>query len=31
VRSEDIAYFLLIIGLSLALAARRVATERERD
>jgi ABC-2 type transport system permease protein len=31
VRSEDIAYFLLIIGLALALAARRVATERERD
>ncbi|MGH8184889.1 MAG: ABC transporter permease [Rhodanobacteraceae bacterium] len=30
VRSADIVYFLLIIALALALAIRRVATERER-
>ena len=30
VRSEDLVYFLLIIGLALALAIRRVGTERER-
>ncbi|HJR12616.1 MAG TPA: ABC transporter permease subunit [Rhodanobacteraceae bacterium] len=29
VRSEDIVYFLLLIGLALALAIRRVGTERE--
>lgn len=31
VRSEDIVYFLIVIVLALALAVRRVASERERD
>ena len=30
VRSEDIVYFLIVVALALALAIRRVATERER-
>ncbi|MDE2497674.1 MAG: ABC transporter permease, partial [Xanthomonadaceae bacterium] len=30
VRSEDIVYFLIIIVLALALAIRRIATERGR-
>jgi ABC-2 type transport system permease protein len=31
VRSEDLVYFLIVIALALALAIRRVASERERD